>query len=147
MDTTPLVVEPDSHVCDSITLSTGEVSLPLTTSTPQKECGATCLHEDNNTTSGDVEESNGDATAEVKTQIVTELDEDNPSSSKTSLKLSPSKDNVSENRKCAFKSIALLRILGYCPELDELDKLRTADDAGLNEYIILKHFVQRYSKK
>ena len=145
MDTTPLVVEPDSHVCDSITLSTGEVSLPLTTSTPQKECGG--LPEDNNTTSGDVEESNGDATAEVKTQIVTELDEDNSSSSKTLLKLLPSEDNVSENRKCAFTSIALLRILGYCPELDELDKLRTADDTGSNEYIILKHFVQRYSKK
>ena len=54
-DTTPMVgndAEADSHVGDPITLSTGEVSTPPTTSTLQKGCGATCLPEDDNTSLG-----------------------------------------------------------------------------------------------
>ena len=106
MDTTPMVgndAEADSHVGDSITLSTGEVSVPLTTSTPQKGCGATCLPEDDNTSSGLAADNNNDAIAVVNTQIITELD-DYPSSTKTLPKILPSEENVSEYKKHNFQS-------------------------------------------
>ena len=128
-----------------MTLCTGEVSVPLTTSTPQKGCSATCLPEDDNTSSGLAADNNNDAIAVVNTQIIAESD-DYPSSSKTLPKILPSEENVSEYRKHKFQSKmtrALLTTIGYHPKLDELDKLRRADNTGSNEYMILKQFFRQ----
>jgi hypothetical protein len=61
MDTTTVEgkdVEADCHMSDSISLCTGSVSMPLTTSTPQKrESVAECLPQDDDTTPGVVVDS------------------------------------------------------------------------------------------
>ena len=178
MDTTPLVgndVEVDYHLGDSVSLSTGEVtvppvistpqkesgttyppklSVPPTTSTPQKEsgttcllqvsvppttstpqeCGTTCLLEDTITSTGVTVNSNDDATAMVNTQIT------EPYESTEVLK------SALEDRQHTFQSKlmqALFKMLGYYPELDELDKLRTTGKTSSNEYMRLKRFFRQ----
>ena len=130
-----------------------DVTVPITTSTPQKECatcppkvsappatsipqecGMTCLLEDTITSSGVAVNSNDDTTAMVNTQIT------EPHEGTEILK------SALEYRQHIFQSKltqALLKLLGYYPELDELDKLRTTGNTSSNEYMRLKHFFRQ----
>ena len=151
MDTTPVVgndVEADCHMSDSISLCTGSVSMPLTTSTPQKrESVAECLPQDDDTTPGVVVDSSADATAVVNTQLIMETNENHSTSNKKTLNALPGPSEIAlDNTKPTFQSklaTALLKTIGYCPELHELDKLRTVENTDLNECMILKKFFRR----
>jgi hypothetical protein len=151
MDTIPFTgndTDFEGDVDDSITFSTSVACvLPLTTSTPQKkECGAACLPEEviDDTS---LDEGNDDATAKLHTSIIESEpgpDVDVPCSSKTILETVPTV--VSDESQRTYQSKlarALLKTIGYYPELDTLDQLKAAGTTATNNYTALKQFFRR----